>query len=654
MGDFFSNPVTPTLYEDKEPAPGQTLRPGWTTRNVPTAQNLTDIKNALLDLREGTRPLLLEDGGPIPVLATGSTTARTAAARFADVANVLDYGAVGDGVADDTAAINAALAAAVALGGSGAKAVVPPGTYRINTDYAAGHGIRLRSGVRLVFEPGAILQAIPTANPVGAVIYGLGVSDCIVEGGEVVGERDGHLDVTGEHGMGVRLDSCTRVTLRDMRIRDCWGDGVYVGSQSGGASNQDTHIENVEVLRARRNGISIVDGVRGTIRDCRLLETNGIAPQAGIDFEPAGGVRTATDWLVTGCHFEDNAERGLTIYDTCARIHVIGNTFIHNGTEQEVYTAAEDCIIKGNMVQAQNSGIFANVGADRCIIEGNVVRHTANYGIRVLDSDDCVVAGNTLEGAGFAGVFVGTASLRARVANNTCNGQRTGIQVEAGSDSAQVLGNLVKGGITGGITVDTCRLCTVQGNTVQNLTSTALAGILLTPSTAAVSGFHRVQGNTVHDVPKHGIICDAPDSTVESNLVVGASAATNLGANALYVSSSTAARVTWRNNTVRSDTAIANRPAYGLVLVSGASLCMHEGNDFTGGPVTGEVSNSATGTVGGRYRGIDGVLREGFYGIAPKARIVVSGAKGGNAALASLMAALASAGINIVSDNTTA
>jgi hypothetical protein len=63
------------------------------------------------------------------VTATGSTTQRNLDDRFADVVNVKDFGAVGDGVADDTAAFNLAATAA-----NNQKSIfVPSGTYLISS-----------------------------------------------------------------------------------------------------------------------------------------------------------------------------------------------------------------------------------------------------------------------------------------------------------------------------------------------------------------------------------------------------------------------------------------------------------------------------------------------------------------------------------------
>ena len=79
------------------------------------------------------------------VTATGSTTSRTLANRFGDPANVKDFGAVGNGVTNDTAAIQAAIDY-MNTTYSGGIVFVPAGNY-----YVPG-GLTLKGGVELVGE----------------------------------------------------------------------------------------------------------------------------------------------------------------------------------------------------------------------------------------------------------------------------------------------------------------------------------------------------------------------------------------------------------------------------------------------------------------------------------------------------------------------
>ena len=117
-------------------------------------------------------------------IATGSTTARTLANRFADVLNVKDFGAVGDGVADDTAAIQAAINFASA-NDLGAEVFFQQGTYRTTSVINITGAVTIRG----VYSRALKLNTTPKGG--GTWFYldhtGKGFS-MITPGGSVVGD----------------------------------------------------------------------------------------------------------------------------------------------------------------------------------------------------------------------------------------------------------------------------------------------------------------------------------------------------------------------------------------------------------------------------------------------------------------------------------
>jgi hypothetical protein len=90
------------------------------------------------------------------VRATGSTTSRTLGDRFAEVFNVRDFGAVGDGTTDDSTAITAAVAAAAVSGG---QVLIPQGVFRHVSE------IYMENDVSIVGQgPSSVLYFDPAAG----------------------------------------------------------------------------------------------------------------------------------------------------------------------------------------------------------------------------------------------------------------------------------------------------------------------------------------------------------------------------------------------------------------------------------------------------------------------------------------------------------
>jgi hypothetical protein len=99
--------------------------------NFPTSPSLNAIhtESGLSWKYNGNAWLSVATGNTESVVATGSTQPRSLSDRFADVVNVKDFGAVGDGTTDDTAAFQAAANKA----GVGKPIYVPSGNYNKST-----------------------------------------------------------------------------------------------------------------------------------------------------------------------------------------------------------------------------------------------------------------------------------------------------------------------------------------------------------------------------------------------------------------------------------------------------------------------------------------------------------------------------------------
>lgn len=87
----------------------------------------------LMDQVAGLNDAIKESGN---VISSGTTTPRRLEDRFADIANVKDFGAKGDGISDDTAAIQAAIDASGSV-------FFPIGTYAFTNIVIGKQGVRL-------------------------------------------------------------------------------------------------------------------------------------------------------------------------------------------------------------------------------------------------------------------------------------------------------------------------------------------------------------------------------------------------------------------------------------------------------------------------------------------------------------------------------
>ena len=202
------------------------------------------------------------------------------------------YGAVGDGVTDDTAAINEAILANKVV-------YLKETTYLIDGEVS----IQLNNGALHGNNATLKIKANDATNYAGIVCKG----QCVVDNLNIIGERDEHTGTAGEWGMCIELRDCHDTYINNVHCKNGWGDGLYIGVTDNNTpfANKNIYVTNSVFDNNRRNGISVIHGDNIIIDNCTVTNTHGTNPQNGICVEPNTEQEQA-NVTISNCFLGDN------------------------------------------------------------------------------------------------------------------------------------------------------------------------------------------------------------------------------------------------------------------------------------------------------------------------------------------------------------
>jgi hypothetical protein len=198
------------------------------------------------------------------VTATGTTTPRTLSDRFAEQYNVKNFGEVGNGVTDDTAAFVAMFAAVEAAGGG--SMYVPPGTYSIPSGFITGGTNALLPQCSNWSLKGAGRDLTIFKWGDGSDLFRRFSTDARISNVEMTGFTITGTWQTAQNDLGnyaFRLYGIDNVNIQDVGVRDVRNIAIVLRLCSG-------QVKDIDLLRIARDGVSV-----GTCRYMRVTNLRG-------------------------------------------------------------------------------------------------------------------------------------------------------------------------------------------------------------------------------------------------------------------------------------------------------------------------------------------------------------------------------------------
>ena len=465
--------ATPQSRTDIKAANAAAMPSG--VQNAITAQKVRDALSAVID----NAPNFKTDG----------------------IYNVLSYGAIGNGVADDTTAITACFAAAPA----GSTIIFPAGTY-VMTNYVAigvnditviGYGATItsaatgqdrkfsisgKSGVKFiglkinggelttVTKATAWFTYSPATNP--GSIHFVNSTNCLVES----------CDIRGVNWGVTILGSCADIVVKDNDF-----NRYYCAVQAGFSGTGDSELGPV---RLKIHGNRFGPGLHpffpvaplGSARDYTLdlaLDTGAIKIRGHETITTANG------------RFFKKSEHS-----------IIGNTIDRPGEMGVELQCSNDSTVSANSIRSCGTAGVSLSFAQRCAISSNVVSDCLYAGIEIdgnpfsstdPSSENNVLSGNVIDGNDeygrplhwviVAGIVLGNNTKNTVISGGSITQCRTGIFIRGGSSGVTVDGvRIITNDESGyGNTGDYTGGPWVQGVLIIDATKVKLSNLVLAP-----------------------------------------------------------------------------------------------------------------------------------------------------------------------------